>query len=100
MQVQFTGDGADFPMLGEKVVANLHTGFETDHLNSPRLGIVGKGLTRRPVRPQTLQHRHIPDRFSGQRGSSAVLERSGVSVTVASTFPRSDDAGKAIEMEP
>ena len=31
MDAQFAGDGADFPMLGVKVAANLSAGFRTDH---------------------------------------------------------------------
>jgi hypothetical protein len=32
VNAQFSGDGADFPMLGVKVAADLHTGFWIDHL--------------------------------------------------------------------
>src|SRR5579859_468211 len=100
MHAQFTGDGADLPMLGIKIVTNLNTRFETDHeKNSLRFGMGGKGVTKRPIRPQTWQHSHTPDRFSDQRGSSAVSDRGGVSVTFASAFPHSDDGGKAIKME-
>ena len=31
MHAQFTGNGANFPVLGVEVMANLHTGFRTDH---------------------------------------------------------------------
>jgi hypothetical protein len=36
MYAQFTGNGADLPMLGEKIAANLRTDFRTDHkVSSP-----------------------------------------------------------------
>jgi hypothetical protein len=31
METQFAGDGADLPVFGVKVAANLRTGFGTDH---------------------------------------------------------------------
>jgi hypothetical protein len=34
VNTQFSGDGADFPMLGVKVTANLNVGFWIDHLGS------------------------------------------------------------------
>lgn len=32
MDPQFTGNGADFPMLSVKISSNLRAGFRTDHL--------------------------------------------------------------------
>jgi len=31
MHAQLAGDGADLPMFGVEVAANLRTGFQTDH---------------------------------------------------------------------
>jgi hypothetical protein len=68
MNIEFTGDGADFPVLGVKVTANLNAGFGIDHLFSfLKRGIRGKGSTNRPLRPQTMQRRKGARPFSGRR---------------------------------
>ena len=59
MDAQFTGNGADFPMLGVKITANLGAGFGTDHEKDHlRLGMRGYGSTKRPARPQMQQCSH------------------------------------------
>ncbi len=101
MHAQFTGDGADLPMLGIKIAANLRADFRTDHgLAHLRRGMRGNGSMNRPLRPQTRQHIQTPGRVSGQRGSKSPQDRSGTSIGIASTGPHSDNAGPAIEREP
>src|SRR5215471_8298927 len=57
VNAQLAGDGADLPMLGVKVTANLDVGFRIDHLVfSLDRGIRGKGSTKWPLRPQRIQH--------------------------------------------
>src|SRR5882672_8692494 len=52
MQPELQSDGADLPVFGIKVTAYLYAGFGTDHSCRFRFGIRGKGLTKRPARPQ------------------------------------------------
>src|SRR5450631_1028218 len=56
MDAQFTGNGADLPMLGVKITANPCAGFVTDHEKDHlRLGMRAYGSTKRPTRPQIEQ---------------------------------------------
>jgi hypothetical protein len=49
-------DGANLPVFGVKVAANLRAGFRTDHEMAHLLrGMRGKGSMKRPVRPQIRQ---------------------------------------------
>jgi hypothetical protein len=59
VNAQLAGDGADLPMLRVKVTTNLYVRFWIDHLDlSLDRGIRGKGSTKRPLRPQTMQHKN------------------------------------------
>ena len=59
MDVQFTGNGADLPVFGVKIAANLRAGFRTDHeMTHLRRGMRGNGSMKRPVRPQIRQRSH------------------------------------------
>jgi hypothetical protein len=35
VETKFSGNGADLPMLGVKIAANLYASFGTDHPSSP-----------------------------------------------------------------
>ena len=64
MNAQFAGNGADFPMLGVKVAANLRAGFRADHERTHlRRGMRGNGSMKRPMRPQIQQRSHKADLF-------------------------------------
>jgi hypothetical protein len=59
VNAQLAGDGADLPMLGVKIMTNLYMRFWIDHLDlSLDRGIRGKGSTKRPLRPQTMQRKN------------------------------------------
>ena len=65
VDAQFTGDGADFPMLGVKVAANLRAGFRTDHCDgSPSLWNAWKWIDEASGRPQIRQRSHNQGRIS------------------------------------
>jgi hypothetical protein len=108
MDTPFTGNGADLPVLGVKVAANLHTGLGTDHERAHLfLGMCEKGFTKRPVRPQNRQRSHRPvcaacgsvADVSGPQGN-AVTDRGGTTTGVAFPFPHREDAEQVIEREP
>src|ERR1051325_5063736 len=101
MDAELTGDGADFPMFGVEVTANLSARFGTDHFRDHLLrGMGGNGSTKRPVRPQTRQHSHTPGLFSGQGGSLVLPEFGASPAEIASVCPHSDDDGERIKREP
>src|ERR1700686_2579838 len=94
MDAQFTGNGADLPMFGVKVAANLRAGFRTHHkMAHLRSGMCGNGSMKRPARPQIRQHRPNAGRFSYQDCDA------GEGFT-ASASPQPNDAGETIEREP
>ena len=69
VNAQFTGDGADFPMLGVKIAANLDARFWRNHrFRNPDRGIRGNGSTKQPLRPQMMQHNQ-PHRLLGEASS-------------------------------
>jgi len=94
VDAQFTGNGADFPVLDIKIAANLRAGFRTDHeIPHLRCGIRGNGSMKRPVRPQIRQH----------RPNAGCLSCPGCDpgrCSTASALPQSNDAGETIETEP
>lgn len=56
VDAQLTGDGADFPVFGVKIAADLRADFRTDHaMGHLRRGMRGKGSMKRPARPQIRQ---------------------------------------------
>ena len=94
VDAQFTGNGADFPVLDVKVAANLRAGFRTDHeMAHLRCGMRGNGSMKRPVRPQIRQRSHNAGWLSCQG-----CDAGGCST--ASAIPQSNDAGETIEREP
>jgi len=94
VDAQFTGNGADFPVFGVKVAADLRAGFGTNHeIAHLRCGMRGKGSMKRPVRPQIRQRNHTVGCVS-RRGCGA-----GGCSTASSVFPQSNDAGETIEWE-
>ena len=97
MNAQFSGDGADLPMLGLKVTANLDVGFWADHLSSLDRGIRGKGSTKRPLRPQTMQHNQRSGRFWSQLCAPVMT---ALAIPVDPRAPHPHGAGELIETEP
>jgi len=94
VDAQFTGNGADFPVFGVKVAANLRTDFRTDHAMAHfRCGIRGKGSMKRPVRPQIWQRGH-------NQGWICCPNCGAGGGFTASAHPQSNDAGERIETEP
>jgi hypothetical protein len=81
-------DGADLPVFGIKITAYLHADFRTDHSRHLRFGMRGKGLTKRPGRPQNQQH--------SRTTAVAPMPTAGA----ASSSPQSDVAGEMTEGEP
>ena len=56
MDGEFAGDGADLPMFGVKIAADLRAGFVTNHEESHLcLGMRGYRSMKRPIRPQMRQ---------------------------------------------
>ena len=99
MNAEFSCNGADFPVLGVKITANLYVSFRADHLFSlPKRGLRGKGSTKRLLRPQTMQRRNGARPFSGQRWTITGL-RSGAGF-VDSEVPQSNTAGEGTDWEP
>src|SRR5579872_1349487 len=102
MHSQFSCNGSDLPMLGVKVAANLRTRLRTDHQVQffPHRGILGKGSTKRPCRPQTMQQRkpvwvgHALFAASGGVKTIAAASRAGI------ISPRGILPGEAITAEP
>ena len=67
VNAQFAGDGADLPMLGVKITANLDVRFWIDHrFPNPDRGVRGKGSTKRPLRPQMMQRKNHTGCWAGQ----------------------------------
>ena len=94
VDAQFTGNGADFPVLDVKIAANLRAGFRTDHeMLTFGSGMRGNGSMKRPARPQTRQRSHNAGCLSCQD-----CDPGGCST--ASALPQSNDAGETIETEP
>jgi hypothetical protein len=102
MNVEFAGNGADFPVLGVKITANLRARFRADHVFLlPHRGYRGKGSTNRPFRPHTTQRRNGTGSLSGGRGSPRTTPEPEGAVTVfVSGAPQPHDAGGEIETEP
>lgn len=75
VNAQCLGDGADFPMLGIKITANLGVGFWTYHFGChPDRGIRGNGSTNRPLQPQWMQYRNGTAFFSGRSRTKTLLD--------------------------
>jgi hypothetical protein len=107
MNIEFAGNGADFPVLGVKVTANLHAHFRADHefllprLSLPQRGYRGKGSTNRPFLPHTTQRRKGTGSLSGSlRCLTAAPEPEGTVTGGVSSVPQPHDAGEEIEREP
>jgi hypothetical protein len=102
VNVEFAGNGADFPGLGVKVTANLHARFRADHKFLLRhRGYRGKGSTNRPLRPHTTQRRNGTGVLSGGRRSLTIApEPEGAVTGFVSGAPPPHDAGEEIEREP
>ena len=102
VNVEFAGNGADFPVLGVKITANLHAGFRADHVFLLlHRGYRGKGSTNRPFRPHTTQRRNATGGLSVRRPSLVAAPERDCTVTgVASGVPQPHDAGEEIEREP
>ena len=102
MNVEFSGNSADFPVLGVKVTANLHARFRADHeFLLPHRGYRGKGSTNRPFRPHTTQRRKGTGGLSGRlRCLTAALEPDGSVTGCVSGVPHPHDGGEEIEREP
>ena len=99
VNVQFSCDGADFPVLGIKITADLHTCFWVNHLRSLRnREVAGKGSTKRPLRPHTMQRRKGIGRCSGRGCLTVALLLEQAAVGVVPSLLHS--AGKLIEREP
>ena len=73
MNVEFAGNGADFPVLGVKVTANLDARFRADHeFLLPHREYRGKGSTNRPFRQNNANAaRHLP--FDGADEGDLVI---------------------------
>ena len=102
MNVEFAGNGADFPVLGVKVTANLDARFRADHeFLLPHRGYRGKGLTNRPFRPHTMQRRKGTGGFSGRlRCLTAAPGPDEAVGGGVSGVPQPHDGGEVIETEP
>jgi hypothetical protein len=106
MNVELTGNGADFPVLGVKVTANLHARFRADHeFLLPRLcpqwGYRGKGSTNRPFLPHMTQRRKGIGCLSGRlRCPTAEPEPERAVTGGVSGVPQPHDGGEEIEREP
>lgn len=99
MNVEFTRDGADFPVLGIKIAADLHACFGVNHLRSLlNREVREKGSTNRPLRPQTVHRRNGSDRCSGPGCLKVALLLEQAAVCVVPSLLHS--AGKVIEREP
>ena len=94
VDAQFSGNGADFPVLDVKVAANLCAGFRTDHeMAHLRCGMRGNGSMKRPVRPQIRQRSH-------NAGCLSCQDCDAGGGSTAAALPQSNDAGETIEREP
>ena len=92
-------NGADFPMLGEKIAANLYVGFGTDHPSSPsswnvreRINETAWPATDRAAQPETgplLQP-------GGRRNSQRDRDRHRDRVCIAGWCRRNDRKGRLI----
>ena len=72
MHAQFTGDGADFPMLGIKVAANLRAGFGTDHeIGSPSSWNAWKRINEAAAAAADPAAQHTPAAVPASGGASA-----------------------------
>ena len=101
MNAEFSGNGADFPVLGIKITANLYVGFRADHLFPlPKRGIGGKGSANRPLRPQTTQRRNGAGCTAGGRCTKSAPERAGTVTGLDPDVPQPDFAGEEIDWEP
>jgi hypothetical protein len=102
MNVQLAGNGADFPVLGVKVTANLHARFRADHKFLLRHGgYRGKGSTNLPFRPHKTQRRKGIGGLSGKLlWRTAAPEPDGAVTGGVSGVPLPYDAGEEIEREP
>ena len=101
VNAEFAGNGADFPVFGVKVTANLRACFRADHeflLPHPRYR--GKGSTNRPFRPHTTQRRKGIGVLSGIRCVTAASESDGGVTGGVSGVPQPHDGGEEIETEP
>jgi hypothetical protein len=71
VDVQSGGNGADFPMLGVEIAANLYTGFGTDHRSSPSSWNLGERIDEaaRPATDRAAQPEiGLPSPPAGQPG--------------------------------
>jgi hypothetical protein len=106
VNIEFAGNGADFPVLGIKVTANLRARFQADHeFLLPRLcpqwGYRGKGSTNLPFLPQTTQRRKGVGALSGRlRCLTGAPEPEGTVTGGVSGVPQPHDGGEEIEREP
>jgi hypothetical protein len=101
VNVQLSGNGADFPVPGIKVTAYLYVRFRVNHLFSlPKRGIRGKGSTNRPLRPQTTQRRNGAGRPTGRYCVKSAPERAGAVSGPDPDVPQPDFAGEQIDWEP
>jgi hypothetical protein len=102
MNVEFAGNGADFPVLGIKLTANLHARFRADHeFLLPHRGYCGKGSTNRPFLPHTTQRRKGTGCLCGRlRCPTAAPEPERAVTGGVSGVPQPHDAGEKIETEP
>ena len=102
MNIEFAGNGADFPVLGIKVTANLRARFQADHeFLLPHRGYRGKGSTNRPFLPQTTQRRKGVGALSGRlRCLTGAPEPEGTVTGGVSGVPQPHDGGEEIEREP
>ena len=80
MDAQFTGNGADLPVLDVKIAANLRADFRTDHeMAHLRRGMRGNGSMKRPARPQIRQRSHNAGCFCCRDcGAGGLLYRIGL----------------------
>jgi hypothetical protein len=101
MHVKFACDGADFPVLGVKITADLYVRFRADHLFClPKRGIRGKGSTNRPLRPQTTQRRNGAGCTTDRYRTKSDPERAGAVTGPDPDIPQPDFAGEEIDWEP
>ena len=101
VNVQFSGNGADFPVFGIKITADLYVRFRADHLFSlPKRGLRGKGSTNRLLRPQTMQCRNGAGGAGSGHCTKSARERAGAVTGPDPDIPQPDFAGEEIDWEP
>ena len=103
MNAQFAGNGADLPMLGVKVAANLRAGFRTDHeMDHLRRGMRGNGSMKRPRRPQiNARTGSVVQRCeTGIAADDKRLPDRRMTLLADRPFHIRNNAGEVIEWEP